>query len=50
MALLTTLEQYRRADLVFSISYDANIKKQRHHTSILENNPKVLKNQSLKCL
>jgi small conductance mechanosensitive channel len=29
--LLTSMEQYRRADLVFSISYDANIKKQRHH-------------------
>jgi small conductance mechanosensitive channel len=25
-----SMEQYRRADLVFSISYDAN-KKQRHH-------------------
>jgi small conductance mechanosensitive channel len=45
-----SMEQYRRADLVFSISYDANIKSKDIITSILENNPKVLKNQSLKCL
>lgn len=40
-----SMEQYRRADLVFSISYDANIKKAKEIiTTILENNPKVLKN------
>lgn len=40
-----SMEQYRRADLVFSISYDANIKKAKDIiTNILENNPKVLKN------
>lgn len=40
-----SMEQYRRADLVFSISYDANIKKAKDIiTTILENNPKVLKN------
>jgi small conductance mechanosensitive channel len=39
------MEQYRRADLVFSISYDANIKKAKT-SSILENNPKVLKIQA----
>jgi small conductance mechanosensitive channel len=26
-----SMEQYRRADLVFSISYDANIKSKKHH-------------------
>jgi small conductance mechanosensitive channel len=39
-----SMEKYRRADLVFSISYDANIKKAKDIiTAILENNPKVLK-------
>lgn len=39
-----SIEKYRRADLVFSISYDANIKKAKDIiTNILENNPKVLK-------
>ena len=39
-----SMERYRRADLVFSISYDANIKQAKDIiTAILENNPKVLK-------
>lgn len=39
-----SMEQYRRADFVFSISYDANIKQAKDIiTAILENNPKVLK-------
>jgi small conductance mechanosensitive channel len=39
-----SMERYRRADLVFSISYDANIKQAKDIiTNILENNPKVLK-------
>ncbi|MBC5840096.1 mechanosensitive ion channel [Flavobacterium sp. F-380] len=38
-----SMEQYRRADFVFSISYDANIKQAKDIiTAILENNPKVL--------
>jgi len=40
-----SMEKYRRADLVFSISYDADIKKAKDIiVTILENNPKVLKN------
>ncbi|MBX9887818.1 MAG: mechanosensitive ion channel [Flavobacteriaceae bacterium] len=39
-----SMEQYRRADFVFSISYDANIKQAKDIiTAILKNNPKVLK-------
>ena len=39
-----SMEKFRRADLVFSISYDANIKTAKDIiVDILENNPKVLK-------
>ena len=39
-----SMEKYRRADLVFSISYDSDIKKAKDIiTTILEHNPKVLK-------
>jgi small conductance mechanosensitive channel len=39
-----SMEKFRRADLVFSISYDANIKTAKDIiVHILENNPKVLK-------
>ncbi|MBU0941795.1 MAG: mechanosensitive ion channel [Bacteroidetes bacterium] len=39
-----SMEQYRRADFVFSISYDANTKQAKDIiTAILKNNPKVLK-------
>ena len=39
-----SMEKFRRADLLFSISYDANIKTAKDIIfTILENNPKVLK-------
>ena len=39
-----SMENFRRADLLFSISYDANIKTAKDIIiTILENNPKVLK-------